>query len=151
MSLARDSRLERLAQLLVVLVLVVSSGLGLVYFAKAISHLDDKAKANSDLSYSDREIAGGNSIVVDQQAVYQARALIPRAATYRVVTGPTVKDATTLTLPYVGRWLRYFLMPRRPAADAHWIVCYGCDVSALGGPYTVLWRDKNGISIGRLS
>jgi hypothetical protein len=146
------SRVSRLsvAQLGVVLVVFVSSVFGLVYFVKALTRLDDVATANDMLSFSDREIAGGNSIVVDQQAAYQARALIPRSDSYRVVTGGTVKGATPLTLPFVESWYRYFLMPRRPAADARWIVCYACDVSKLSGPFTVIWRDKNGISIGRV-
>jgi len=138
------------AQTRVVLVVLVSSVFGLVYFVKALTRLNDVATANDTLSFSDREIAAGNSIVVDQQAAYQARALIPHSESYRVVTGETVKDATPLTLPFVESWYRYFLMPRRPAADARWIVCYACDVSKLGGPYSVIWRDKNGISIGRL-
>jgi hypothetical protein len=49
---------------------------------------------------------------------------------------------------YVESWYRYFLLPRRPAADARWIICYGCDTTELG-KYVVRWHDRNGISIGR--
>jgi hypothetical protein len=30
------------------------------------------------------------------------------------------------------------------------VICYGCDVSTLGGSYVVRWRDDEGISIGEL-
>jgi hypothetical protein len=134
----------------VLVVVAAAIAFSAVYFVKALDHSDAQATANSALSYADRDVAGGNSIIVDQGAAYEARALIPSTSTYRVVTGGTVKDATALTAPFVDAWFRYFLMPRRPAADAHWIICYACDVGKLGGPYKVRWQDDNGISIGQL-
>ncbi len=41
-------------------------------------------------------------------------------------------------------------MPRRPAADARWIICYGCDLAQLGDGLEVLWRNDGGIALGRL-
>ena len=128
----------------------VAIGFGVGYFPRALSRLDDAASSNGALSFSDREIAGGNSIVVDQQAAYQARALIPPHASYRVVTGPHLRNASSLTQSFVASWFTYFLMPRRPAADASWVVCYGCEASALGERYDVVWQDKDGISIGQV-
>jgi hypothetical protein len=132
------------------LAVAVMLGVGLVYYERALSHLDDRAAQNSALSFSDREVAGGNSIVIDQEAVYQARALIPRDASYRVVTGDRLQNATSLTAEFVESWYRYFLLPRRPAPGARWIICYGCDTSKLGAAYAVRWSDDNGISIGSL-
>src|SRR5438093_7300229 len=118
---ARRPRLAKSAAQLGVLVVVgLASALAIVYFAKAMSQLDEVATTNSRLSLADRAIAGGNSIIVDQQAAYEARALIPRSESYRVVTGSPVKDATSLTATFVGTWFRYFLMPRRPADEARW-------------------------------
>lgn len=122
-----------------------------IYLPRAISSLGDNAGDNAALSYSDREVAGGNGIVVDQAAVYEARGLIPPGAKYRVVTGSGVKDPTNLTPLFVDAWYRSFMMPRRPAADGRWIICYGCDVAKLGGDYTVVWQDDRGISVGRIS
>lgn len=138
------------AEICVVAVVAASSVLGLVYFAKGLSDLGRGATANSDLSFSDREFGGGNGVILDQQAAYAAEALIPAHATYRLLTGSGLKEPTSLTLPFVESWFRYFLMPRRPASDAQWIICYGCDVSKLGGTYTPRWQDERGISIGRL-
>jgi hypothetical protein len=133
-----------------VLAVVLTLGIGAVYYTKALARLDSTADKNSALSFSDREIAGGNSIIVNQEAAYEARVLIPSTETYRVRTGPRLRNATSLTATYVESWYRYFLMPRRPSAQARWIICYGCDLSDLGARYAVRWRDNNGISIGRL-
>ena len=130
-------------------VVAVTAAVATIYYVKAVSQLGDTAASNSSLSYDDREIAGGNSLIVDQGAAYEARALIPPHAMYRVEIGTRLRDSTELT-KYAGDWFRYFLMPRRPGADAQWLICYGCDTSALGGSYVVRWRDEQGISIGEL-
>ena len=142
---------EGLSQILVLVCLAVAVVVIAVYLPRAVSDLGDVASNNAALSYSDREIAGGNGIVVDQEAAYQARALIPAHARYRVVTGSGVKGATNLTPLFVDAWFRTFLMPRRPASDAHWVICYACDLAKLGGRYSVVWQNGGGISIGRLS
>jgi hypothetical protein len=134
----------------VILCVGLSIVFGAIYFPRALTDFDDTASNNASLSYSDREVAGGNGIVADQEAAYQAQAIIPRDAKYRVVTGSALKNPQSLTLAFVETWYRYFLMPRRTAGDARWIICYGCDVSKLGGPYAILWQDNDGISIGRL-
>jgi hypothetical protein len=130
------------------LTVVVTLIVGGVYYGKSIARLDDRADANSGLSFSDRVVAGGNSVIVDQEAATEAEALIPRTASFRVRVGPRLRHATDLTSVYVESWYRYFLLPRRPAADARWIICYGCDTTELG-KYVVRWHDGNGISIGR--
>jgi hypothetical protein len=117
-----------------------------IYFVRALRSLDRVASANSALSYSDRRVAGGNSIVIDQRAAFEAEALIPRTATFRVRVGAAAGGSNALTPMYAEGWFQYFLMPRRPADDANWIVCYRCDTSELG-VYTVRWRDDEGISI----
>jgi hypothetical protein len=138
------------ARLGVVLCVAVALGFGLVYLARAVDRLGEVADTNAAENYDDREFAGGNSLVLDKTALYEARALIPVDQPYRVVTGPRLKDAPELTEPYIDQYARSFLMPRRPSPDARWILCYGCDPSALGSPLEVLWRDDSGILLGRL-
>ena len=135
---------------IVVIAVVSTCAFVAVHYVKAVSQLGDTASGNSALSFDDREIAGGNSIVVDQRAPYEARASIPPDSTYRVVVGKRLLDRTPLTEEFVTTWLTYFLMPRRPAPDAHWVICYGCDSSTLGDHYDPVWQDGEGISIGRL-
>jgi hypothetical protein len=120
-----------------------------VAYPRLLDELDDDASRNSALSFADRDIAGGNGLVVDQQAVYAARGLVPEDETYRVVVGPDYKGGSDLTPTYVDSYYRYFLLPRRPAEDASWIVCYGCDLSRYEAT-KVLWKDDEGISIARV-
>jgi hypothetical protein len=134
----------------VVLWVAVALSVTAVYYLKALSQLGNTASNNSSLTYDDREIAGGNSVIVDQAAAYEARSLIPRRAAYRFAIGSLLQERTELTEKFAGDWFRYFLMPRRPRLDARWVICYGCDISALGSSYAVRWHDEKGISIGRL-
>jgi hypothetical protein len=124
--------------------------LALVYTVQAIDRLQAKAQENAALNYDDRELGGGNSLGVDKAALYEARALIPRDGSYRLLTGPALDTSNPLTKPHIEEYARYFLMPRRPAGDARWIICYGCDQSKLGRRFQVLWQSGSGIAIGRL-
>ena len=142
------SRRARLVHLIAVAVTIVTAVIAVVYWVKAVSQLGNTTGDNGRLSYADREIAGGNSVVVDQVAAYRARALIPGGSPYRVVTGSALVGPTPLTYSFVADWFRYFLMPRRPSADARWVICYGCDRTRLGSRYVVRWHDEHGIAIG---
>jgi len=117
----------------------------------AVRTLGSEAHANASLSFADREIAGGNSILVDQLAAYAARGLIPPNEPFLVVTGSGLKETTPLTLQAISPWLSFFLMPRRQERGARWVVCYGCDPSKLNGTYRALWQDDKGISVGTVS
>ena len=105
------------------------------------------ADRNSALSFSDREIAGGNGLVADQLAVYAARALIPVDATYHDAVGPDYQGGNDLTRDNVAGYYRYFLLPRRPAEVAPWVICYGCDTRVYGSGAKVVWQDDEGLSI----
>jgi hypothetical protein len=119
-----------------------------VRYPAVFRELGREATSNSSLSYSDREIAGGNGLVGDQTALYAARALIPEDETYHVAVGG-YKGGSDLTIPYVDSYYRYFLMPRRPAEDAPWLICYGCDLAQYGSRAEVVWEIGEDISIAR--
>ena len=138
-----------IARLGVVICTAVALGCGVVYFVKAVDRLGDTARTNAAQNYDDREFAGGNSILVDKGVLYEAQALIPEDETYRVAMGPGVEGPTELTQSF-DQYARYFLMPRRPADDARWIICHGCDLSQFGNDLDVLWRNEGGIAFGRL-
>lgn len=139
-----------LGRLCVVCVVVVSLALVAVELPRRLDDLGDVSTANASLSYADREIAGGNSVLADQLLAYEARAILPLDVPYRVVIGSKLTKQATLSTASVPSWLRYFLMPRRQAEGARWVVCYGCDPAGLGGRYQPLWSDDFGISVGRL-
>ena len=122
---------------------------GLAYFVKTVDRLDSTADTNASMNFDDREFGGGNSLVVDKRALYEARSLIPEDGRYRVVAGPGVDGATDLTEPYIDQYARYFLIPRRPDRSAEWILCYGCDRAGLDRPTDVVWDNGTGITILR--
>ena len=146
----RTDRPHGAVRLGVVLCVAVTVALGLVYVVRAVDRLGDDAGRNAVANFDDREFAGGNSLAVDKNALYEARALIRPDETYRVVAGPGVDGANELTEQHIGEYARYFLMPRRPAEDARWVLCYGCDLSQLGDDLEILWRNDAGIALGRL-
>jgi hypothetical protein len=119
-------------------------------FPQAVASLERRADENASLSYADREFAGGNGIVIDQKALYQARARIPETEAYRVEVGPRLRTSTPLTEPYIVPYAFYFLLPRLQSNDANWLLCYGCDLSRYGETARILWRHDAGISIARL-
>lgn len=138
-----------IARLGVVLCVGVAVVFSAVYLWRAVDTLGDTAGRNAALNFDDREFAGGNSLVVDKRALYEARALIPEDGSYRVATGPGVEGATELTEPYIDQFARSFLMPRRPKPDAGWILCYGCDVSELGPGVEIVWGNGAGIALAK--
>jgi hypothetical protein len=138
----RSDQPRGLVRLGVALCVAIAVAVGLVFFAKAVDKLGVDASANAEANTDDRALAGGTSLGVAQEALIEARGLIPERAAYRLVLGP---DATN-----IGQFARYFLMPRRPSADARWVLCYGCDLSSLDADLEVLWRDDAGNAVGRL-
>jgi hypothetical protein len=139
--------MQRVVRFAVAACVGVAVVLGLVYLVKALDVLGAEAGANATQNYDDREFGGGNSLVVDKRALYQARALIPEDGAYRLVPGPNVEGATELTEPYIDQFARSFLMPRRPSNDADWIICYGCDPAVIERPAEVVWDGGGGVFI----
>lgn len=131
----------------VVLVVAVTAAAALARYPSLLRDLDQRADANSTLSYADREIAGGNGLVADQTAVYAARALIPEDETFNVVVASSFEAGTDETVQHVAGYYRYFLMPRRMAESAKWVICYACDRAEYGARARVVWEGSDDISI----
>lgn len=122
-----------------------------VRYPSVVHELGDEASRNSALSYADRDVAGGNGLVVDQAAVYAARAIIPRDEAFNVVVDPDYAAGSDLTVPFVASYYRYFLVPRRMAEGAPWVICYGCDLGEYGDRVEVVWAGSDDISIARVA
>ena len=131
----------------VVFLVLVTAVAAVFAYPGVIHELGDEASSNSRLSFTDREIAGGNGVVDDQRAVYEARARIPVDGTYQMAVSDDFVAESALTNLYVANYFEYFLMPRRPAEGAPWVICYGCDVDAFGAGATEVWTNDEGISI----
>ena len=134
----------------VVFLLVVTLVAAAIRYSQSVRELHETASHNSALSFSDREIAGGNSVLPDQTAAYEARGLIPEGETYHVAFGPDYAGGTALTRLYAESFYLYFLMPRRPRDDPSWLICYGCDLAEYGDRAKVEWRGPDDVSIVRL-
>jgi hypothetical protein len=71
----------------------------------------------------------------DPRLFLAADRLVPREATFAVVTGRRAAITDPLVLRWVRPFARYWLFPRRlvrDAARADWILSYGADLSVLG-------------------
>lgn len=118
-----------------------------VRYPTLIRDLGNDASRNSALSYADRDIAGGNGVVVDQGMVYAARALIPRDEPFSISVNPEYAAGSDLTVPFVDSYYRYFLMPSRLIEGASWVICYDCDLGEYGTSARTVWQGSDGISI----
>jgi hypothetical protein len=125
----------------------------LVEWPQAIDRLHERASQQAALTFEDREFgAVGNSIVADPRALYEARELIPADGSFHVVTGSEpIEGATPLTLTGIESYATFFLLPRRPSNSARWVLCYGCEITALGSRARIVWTNGAGISIVRRS
>jgi hypothetical protein len=134
----------------VVFLLAVTLVAAAIRYTQSARQLHQTASHNSALSFSDREIAGGNSVLPDQTAAYEARGLIPEDETYHVAFGPDYAEGTPLTRPFAESYYLYFLMPRRPSDNPSWLICYGCDLAEYGDRAKVEWRGPDDVSIVRI-
>ena len=137
----------RVGVVFLVAVTVVAAATG---YVQDVRDLGETASRNSALSYSDREIAGGNSVLPDQSAAYEARARIPENETYHVAFGSDYAGGSPLTRPYAESFYLEFLMPRRPADDAAWVICHGCDPAEYANSAQVVWTGPEDVSIVRV-
>jgi hypothetical protein len=118
------------------------------HYPEALGGAGAEASKNAALSYSDREFAGGNSVVADQGGLYEARGRIPPDGSYTISVGPRVDGWTDLTAPFVPWFARYFLLPRRQVDDAPWVLCYACDPGDFQG-FENVYTGSDGISLLR--
>jgi hypothetical protein len=107
---------------------------------------NDAARKNASLDLFDRQFGGGNSVIPDQGLLVEARARIPDDGTFAVSIGDRQSGWTDLTAPFAETYSRYFLLPRRPASDARWILCFACDRASYPGA-TVVWEGDDGLSL----
>ena len=92
---------------------------------------------------------------ISREFLDAALRLLPRDATYAVVTGPNVQVSTPITLSALAPYAQSLLLPRRQRAffdaDTEYVLCYGCDLGQQqgGGPIQVLWNGEPGLAIAR--
>ena len=142
-------RPDLLPRLVVVFCLVVTVGAVVVLWPDAFADANRTARANAALDYVDRQIAGGNSVLPDPAIVIEAQGRIAPDETFLVAVGDPQEGWSELSTPdAIATFMRSILLPRREAADAPWILCFGCDRGAYPGAEPV-WEDEEGLSILR--
>ena len=141
---ARSDRPHFRVRLGVVACLAAVIVLGTTYYVKAIDRLGADASRNAAANYDDRELGVVNAIGANMEVLNEARGWIPENGRYRLLVGTSSTDID------FRNYARYFLMPRRPAPDARWVLCYECDRSRFGSELDVVWEDNQGVLIGRL-
>jgi hypothetical protein len=143
--LAWPSGILRLAvALLTALALAAAAWL----YPGAVRDLGQVAETNSALSFADRDVGGGNSILPQQQTAYELRGRIPEGDRYHVIVGEALEGWPALTVTSIDPFLRFWLLPRRVDPAARWIVCVGCDPATLGDVEDV-WSDSAGVRLLR--
>lgn len=148
-ALAPAARRRSFARGLVAICVVVTSVLGLVRMDEVMGLFDWRADRNAAQEYLEREYADGGA-VMQREVIEAARRFIPRDATYRVVVGPNLRNEGRFTRLVVADFLKTFLLPRRQAPDATWVICYGCDTDQLGGSFEVVVEGRDGVVLGRV-
>lgn len=121
-----------------------------IRYGDAFRAAEDTAHANASLDLIDRQLGGGNSVIPDQGLMIEARGLIPPDGTFAVVVGKSQPGWTDLTATFAETYARYFLLPRRVAQNAPWILCLACDRSAWPNA-EVVWEGEDGLSILRVA
>jgi hypothetical protein len=86
-------------------------------------------------SEAERQAAPARYLGVPQDVLPRARALIPAAATFEVITGPDVDADAPLALAGIRSLAASTLLPRRLTGDpatADWVLSYGGDLTGVG-------------------
>jgi hypothetical protein len=146
-DLSTEGALGRVGVLVCVALLVAAL---IVRFPLALDEAGDRASANAGLGFADRELGGGNSVVVDQQAMYEAQARIPEDEGFEVALGERREGWSELTETGIRSFSIFFLLPRRERAGAPWVICYGCDRSAYPG-FDPVWEGEESLVLLRRS
>lgn len=128
---------------------LIAAAAALVRYPDAISELTRTARDNASQSFADREIAGGNAVIPNQELMYQARARIPEDSRFEVAVGEPAESWSDLTEDHAAGYATYFLLPRRPGSNAPWVICLNCDRARYRGE--TVWSDGEGLSIVRRS
>jgi hypothetical protein len=151
-----DGRLARrftgpsgIARLVVVFCVAVTLAALAWRYPQAFVDANRTARANAVLDHVDRELGGGNSVLPTQSIAIEARGRIPSDESFEVSVGEPQEGWDELATPdALDTYMRYFLLPRRHADGAPWIICFACDRAAYPGA-AVVWEGDEGVAIMR--
>jgi len=136
------------ARLGVVLCVALGIVVGALGFSDSLHGSSFWADRHGALGYMGRSVPR-EDVVGSSKVVEDARLWMPPDARYRVVAGPELTGPRQWAAP---DFLQGFLLPRRQVQSGYapWVLCYGCDTSALGGTFELLSDDGKGVVFGRV-
>lgn len=126
---------ERRVRVVAVAAVAVAFLFALAHLSATLHWIDGNRGELASLSNADRPLIGGQSVGLDVGFFRRAARVIPRNATFAVITGDKVRVPAPATLDAVAPYAAYTLLPRVRVADpraADWIVSYGGDLASLG-------------------
>ena len=139
--LADGETKQRPAEVLVrsatVYVVFVAWVLAVLGVAAAVWAMNDLAEEHRSLSPSERLHGDWRyQVVPDRRVLDDALSFIPVDGSYRVVVGPMWRSRfrSPWTTSLERDLMTFVLYPRRvtTSRDAEWVLCMGCDASAVG-------------------
>jgi hypothetical protein len=120
----------------------------------AIRNLNDEASTLRTMPKAQRALLGARSADVDTRVFVEARHLIPRNATYAVITGGKITVSTQNTYAAIAPFSRFYLLPRRQVPypqDAQWVLSFGGNLDSLGLRYARRVPVLNGVELAEVA
>ena len=117
---------------------------GAWYMFDSLSYLEGRVEEARSIRLEHRSIAPAIYLDISREFVLEAREWLDPDTTYAVLTGPNVQVSNDLVLGVVPGFMPYALLPRRQVqpAKAEWVLCYGCDRSALPNRVRMVWEGE---------
>ena len=139
----------------------VAAFLFVVEVPRTVRALDASAADNesSITSPVERLVRTGRSLDIPRDLQEAALADIPPGSRYALLVAPSspgaekaygIDDVASET---IGPFLFYLLLPSLPVDSTHpeYVICWGCDTSPWDGRTTWLFRNDQGVAIGRVN
>ena len=128
----------------------------LVQVPAAFERVHDAAERNEAFTSDERLLVSAYGLDISREFLLAARRVVPRDATYAVVTGPNAQVSSPLTLTALPAYAQSLLLPRRQSpfftAETEYVLCYGCPFAEQQrlGPVKVVWKGETpGLVIAR--
>jgi hypothetical protein len=107
----------------------------------------------------ERLVRTGRSLDIPRDLQEAALADMPPGSRYALLVAPSSPGATKVygiddvASETIGAFLYYLLLPSVPVDSTHagYVICWGCDTSPWDGHTTWLFRNDQGVAIGRVN
>ncbi len=121
----------------------------------AFRNVDNRIAAGSQRSQAERDLGPARAAGLDGAILIRAAELIPRRASYAVITGPDVHTGGPLAAQALRGLAGYWLLPRRQAGDLDrprpvWVLSYGGDLRSFADRYRRITPIAPGVAVAEV-